>query len=679
LKNFPEPEGMGGVSRAGMLLCCTLSLFFLLLLNPSSGWAASFPDLEGHWGRYGAERVAALGIMRGTGTGKFDPDRNITRYETLAVLVRISGGEEEARELKLEGEVRSRLGTVPSWAEGYLAYALGKGIVLPDEVSSFREPEAVLTRQELASWLARTLGLVSGGERPPFQDWDQASPRHREGIAATWAYGLLRGAYGLFRPSQPLTRAEMAQVAHRLSRLLGERGISGTYLGLGSRGEIRLRTAQGEERSFPLHPEASLFLDGIWASGTYVFVPGDRVTVLTDDSGRAVLVDGRPRGSVMEGVLEEIRLSPRPLLRVRKGEGEVETVLASTEALVSLDSRPARLKDLRTGQPAILELSSREKGEVVWIFARSVLTDVQGTVYAIRSLEGDLLLTVKTEKEERVFRLSRSFPITRNGRPAPASALEVRDLVRLRVRDGEVVRLSAESYERTVTGTLREIFFGAPVRLEVELGEGDLKESYPLSSAAEVRRAGLRVGPTALRAGDRLSLRLRGGEVVALEAEPARTTVEGTVYRVVIGQPHEVSLLLADGSLKTYPVAEGAEVWVGGERSSLLNLRPGLRVAVTLTQDGIQKVEAGSSQLLEEVRGVVRYLDERERAVVLELEGGRGTRRLKLGSGFWLLKGERLYQGEMRLELGDLAVAFGRDDPGGYFQVRLLVVLTGGR
>ncbi len=68
---------------------------------------------------------------------------------------------------------------------------------------------------------------------------------------------------------------------------------------------------------------------------------------------------------------------------------------------------------LALGQTATLELSSREKGEAVWIFAHSVLTDVQGVVNAITSLEEELILTVKTDQGERIFRVARSFPLSK--------------------------------------------------------------------------------------------------------------------------------------------------------------------------------------------------------------------------------------------------------------------------
>ena len=192
-------------------------------------YVGSFADIAGHWAREDVEALAARMAVGGTGGGRFEPDRSVTRAEFVAMLVRAFG-------LSASGGTAAgdtRFIDVPSgawyasavnaaaragWIEGY-----GDGRFGPDDP---------VTREQMAVVLARAFpaGKADAGGADAkeaivsrFFDAGDVSGWARDAVAAVAAAGRLNGyPDGRFRPRQPATRAEAAVVVKRLA---SERGL----------------------------------------------------------------------------------------------------------------------------------------------------------------------------------------------------------------------------------------------------------------------------------------------------------------------------------------------------------------------------------------------------------------------------------------------------------------------
>ncbi|MEG0756638.1 MAG: S-layer homology domain-containing protein, partial [Oscillospiraceae bacterium] len=53
--------------------------------------AAAFTDTANHWGAAAIDRWTQYGIIKGEGTGKFNPDGNLTRGSLATVLTNLLG------------------------------------------------------------------------------------------------------------------------------------------------------------------------------------------------------------------------------------------------------------------------------------------------------------------------------------------------------------------------------------------------------------------------------------------------------------------------------------------------------------------------------------------------------------------------------------------------------------
>lgn len=175
-----------------------------LLLSLVLALGLSCPALaaEDHEKENAALLLYDLGLFQGTGTDAFgDPvfalDKAPTRAQSVTMLVRLLGGEEEA----LNGDWTTPFRDVPEWAAPYVGYAYEKGLTEGRSAVRF-DPDTAVGPSEYLSFVLRALGYSSEKD---FQ-WDSA-----------WTFsdklGLTKKEYD--ETTTSFTRGDMAWVSFR--------------------------------------------------------------------------------------------------------------------------------------------------------------------------------------------------------------------------------------------------------------------------------------------------------------------------------------------------------------------------------------------------------------------------------------------------------------------------------
>ncbi len=688
-------SGRGALRR---LLALPLAAALAAAVPGGTGRAA-FADLGQHWATLAVERMAAKGIVYGVerdGKTVFEPDRPVTRWEAVVMLIRALGLEEAARRRTAIPAAFREAASVPTWAFGAVAEAVERGILAGPELSAFRGGERA-TRLQVATWLARALqledgsgspGAPPGGEGvpgPPFADLGGLTAAQVRVVALVAETGLMTGGDGRFRPADPVTRAEMAVLLDRVDRLLENALDAREATGKveSTVGGLVLRVGAGQ-RVFALPEDTLVYYEGLRASRAFL-AEGDTVNVVADAQGRARVVEVIAKPLAAEGTVVEVTpggAAGGARIRLRLGDGSEQTYAVRPDSLVALDGRPVALRRLAPGQLAVLE---GRDGAVTRVTAWSRVEEVRGELVALARTEGGHLLQVRVrgtggDPEERVFTLPEGAGLTRDGRPAQPGDLKAQDRVILTLRGGRVFAVEAESYERELTGTLRAVRFGQRVEVTVEVarpGGGSRVETYPVRGDATIRKDGRTAGVTSLRPGDRLEFTVTGDDITRLAAETRYTEVEGTLVRIAIADPPEITVRLPDGEEKRYHVSPDVTVRLGNQQVSLVSLRPGQRVSLSVAYDQVVAVRASVQSALDDLRGVVRYLDFQENSLVLELEDGR-TRHVKAGGGFLVVRFGNVHDRLSGLEVGDAVIVIGRDVPGLPFEAQVVVVVGAG-
>jgi hypothetical protein len=166
-----------------------------------------FNDTQNHWARANIQKLVSRKILNGYSDGTFQPDRNISRAEFAAVLVR-------AMNYTLSQDTQLKFtdkDIIPSWAQSYVDAAVKAGIISGYQDGSFRA-DANISRAEMAVMVMRALKInidprttLSFTDTANIPDW--ALPYVQEAVKLKIISG---NPDNRFLPDNNATRAEAA-------------------------------------------------------------------------------------------------------------------------------------------------------------------------------------------------------------------------------------------------------------------------------------------------------------------------------------------------------------------------------------------------------------------------------------------------------------------------------------
>ena len=184
-------------------------------LPDSAELSSEFTDMGGFaWADTAVNTLKKKGVVDGDGTGRFNPERPVTREEFTKIIVL-------AFEL-LRTSAISDFVDVPedAWFAPYVASAKDCGVISGISDSEFGSGTAI-TRQDMAVMLKRIYdmaGIVKkDGRIVDFKDFDSAADYARDAIISLNMAGVLNGDDdGNFNPTENVTRAQSAKAVYEL-------------------------------------------------------------------------------------------------------------------------------------------------------------------------------------------------------------------------------------------------------------------------------------------------------------------------------------------------------------------------------------------------------------------------------------------------------------------------------
>ncbi|WP_214627562.1 Ig-like domain-containing protein [Paenibacillus agaridevorans] len=198
--------------------------------------ACAFRDIAGHWAEEPICEAAAQGLVQGDDAGMFHPQRQVTRIEFAAMLLR-------ALDISSEGESRaltfSDADRIPNWAKDVASAAVNAG-VLEGYLDGTLRPLQTVNRSEMAAMMTRAMerslsgeastngeastsgeASLTGDTTAPFADDADIPDWARAYIYTAAQHGLLFGrGDNLFVPNGLATRAEAAVTILRLWQII---------------------------------------------------------------------------------------------------------------------------------------------------------------------------------------------------------------------------------------------------------------------------------------------------------------------------------------------------------------------------------------------------------------------------------------------------------------------------
>lgn len=173
--------------------------------------AITFKDIEQTFNKEEIEYLASRHVIKGINVDEFAPNKPITRAQFAVMISRALG-------LQATGE-STFSDTQGKWYEQDVQSLFEAGITTGKADGTF-DPEAPVTRQQAAAFMARVLAYVDFQAQPSnesnFIDGNAISPEFKEYINLLNSLDIMTGkADGTFDPNGSLTRAQMAKILKR--------------------------------------------------------------------------------------------------------------------------------------------------------------------------------------------------------------------------------------------------------------------------------------------------------------------------------------------------------------------------------------------------------------------------------------------------------------------------------
>lgn len=179
----------------------------------------TFADMENHWAKEYVSEMATRNLVKGVDENNYAPDRQITRSEFAAIIVR-------ALDLKSEGSNNEFSDIAESdwhYESMYAAFdngiikGYGGGVVMPQKAITREEAMTMLTRVMKLKGLDTDIDeaeintvLSAFTDRAGISDWAQ------EAAAICVKNNIIQGSEGRINPASNITRAETAAVILRM-------------------------------------------------------------------------------------------------------------------------------------------------------------------------------------------------------------------------------------------------------------------------------------------------------------------------------------------------------------------------------------------------------------------------------------------------------------------------------
>ena len=530
-----------------------------------SAFAAKFPDVTEKtypWALDAIESMADEGIIKGYEDGSFNPAKTVSKLESLVLISRILGvnNEKTSRIVEAAWDVYGE--DIAEYELPYgkdeIAYLLGKNVISVDELEEYIDAahrDDALKRYEVAILLTKAMDaeanlkaeLATGLE---YADTSDIPANAKKYVAYVSDQELMQGMEdNKFAPNDTVTRAQAAVVLHKLKNTTDYEFKTGIVSAVDqTTRQIKIKEAE----------------DSILSH----YITADTIV--------------RYNGTVIG--INDISVGYDAVVTYKSGK------------LYSVDFTDALIDDVIKGA-----------------FSGSANSTAKGTTITVNVI-GDNDTQIPSEKT--TFKLSDECVITYNNNTCALASIKAGSYVKLTVKEGIVTVLEAQNKENTFSGRVDEVILEPVYKLRIEANGGEVDE-YLLNSEVKVTRNGKTVSVREVLAGDTVSVTTSYGIIKSLVATSRSSAKTGIIKEVIISNTPKLTLTY-DGVDTTYYVTTDAEITLSGVKSTFYDLRVGQATTIKLDSDTVVAIESAASDEVVTWAGTVTLVNSSYGLIQLE-------------------------------------------------------------
>lgn len=324
-----------------------------------------------------AEVLGVLGVMVGDAEGTFRPDASIIRSEVTKVGVAISGLTDVANvnnsKTKFPDVVKNH------WATGFINVAADQGMVVGDDVGTFR-PDEQITYDEAVTIMVRALG---------YEPQAKAKGGYPTGYLVTArSIGLTKGVTNT--SDNKITRGEVAQMAfNALTINMMEQTGFGSDVNYEVVDKTLLKDKLNVEKvTDQVMAVGSASLDGSSSLSKNQILIGKEIYKTGSADVRQVL------GFTVDAYIAEERNSDKVLLLARPAEGKNESVTVPAENIAEITNTDSK-KELQYWED--LEKDNKTTKAAIENDAKILYNGKSGTAEDFKVIESGSITLLDTE------------------------------------------------------------------------------------------------------------------------------------------------------------------------------------------------------------------------------------------------------------------------------------------
>lgn len=171
--------------------------------------ANAFADMDGHWAESAINKWSGeYGIIQGYDDGTFRPDKTITRGAFAGILDRFL-------HFQNTSPANTFSDTVGTYWEDAILKLHASGIYLGNQGAAL--PSSTITRQQAVAMIGRAFRIAPETAAPDYTDTARIAEYAMAYVGEFEARGYLTdSAAGTFRPTDPITRAELINILNNM-------------------------------------------------------------------------------------------------------------------------------------------------------------------------------------------------------------------------------------------------------------------------------------------------------------------------------------------------------------------------------------------------------------------------------------------------------------------------------
>lgn len=533
-----------------------LALIIALAMTLSLGitaFASVFPDVTEEnypWAVDAIETMAEQGIIKGYEDGTFGPAKTVSKLESLVLISRILGFNDENNDAIISAGRTIYGDMVADYELNYgqeeIEYLLMKGILNEEEleeyISTLHRNDG-LKRYEVAILLTKALDAVNSlsseaVEKLTYTDTADIPANAKKYVAYISEIGLMQGLEdNRFDPNGTVTRAQAALVLYKLQAMTNYTYLSGIVSSVTPKTKaIKIQASDGE------------------------------IISLTASSGTLLRYKGQSIG------INDVEI------------GLACTVSYKEDKLYSIDFTDALIDEIVYGA-----FSSS---------AKSTLNGQTITINELTDTDTDLDKNNKT-----TYKVSEDAIITYNDTTCAINSLKPGYFLKLTVEQGIVTVIDATASTSKLTGRVNKVILEPSYMLSIEDNEGNIKD-YLVSSTVSVKKNGTTASARDVLEGDSVSLGLTYGRISSISATSKTISKSGIIKEVVISSTPRITIAV-DGTNISYAITNDAKIKVGENAATFYDLRVGMAVKFTLESDTIISLETTANTAVTTWEGTV--------------------------------------------------------------------------